>query len=269
MVMHPMVELSFKGRVIDDTGRGLGVSLSVWTPPPVARQVAVTNSDDDGFFVFRGVRENLVSIRVMAEGYLVRDLAGIKPMGQDMDIVMKRDTGARVNAFAGTADATMMNAEPLNASAREANATKRANAAWISGLRWLRGGSLNGEALRDEDLRGKVVVLRFSSAYVDASLARQYPDEPRLMSQLQKEFGARDVACVWILPAQDDSEIGRTLALDTEGDYPIAIDSRGKTGALFGVLAQGGMVVIDRKGVLRSLCDAQHVFKAVKECLGE
>lgn len=267
IVMHPMVELSLKGRVIDDTGRGLGVSLAVWTPPPVARQVAATNSDDEGFFVFRGVRENLVSIRAVAEGYLVRDVAGIKPMGQDVDIVMKRDTGARVNAFAGTADATLMNADPMNASAGASNATRRANATWISGLRWLRGGSLNGDALRDEDLRGKVVVLRFSSAYVDASLARQYPDEPRLMSQLQKEFWARDVVCVWILPAQDDSAIGSALALEAEGDYPIAIDLRGETGALFSVLAQGGMVVLDRKGVLRSLCDAQHVFKAVKECL--
>lgn len=290
MTMQAMGEVSLRGRVVDEMGRGIGVEIAVWTAPPVARQVAVTNSSDEGFFSFREVRENLVTLRVHAEGYLDREVPGLKPMGQDVDVVMKRGGGERGNAFAGMS-AVVPKAETANATggvkpfagvtngAERGNAfvgmsaavpkAETANAAVVSGLRWLRGGVLNGDAVREEDLRGKVVVLRFSSAYVDASLNHQYPGEARLLTQVQKEFGVQDVVCIWVLPAQDDTANGRKLALEAGGEYPVAVDGRGEVGAFFGIPEQGGNVVIDRKGVVRGVCDAQQVFRVVKVCVRE
>jgi hypothetical protein len=271
VVVYPLGEVSLKGRVVDDMGRGKSVALSVWTPPPVARQIAATNADDNGWFIFRDVRENLVSLRVMADGELAREVVGIKPMGQDLDIVLRKGSLSESVPVARASNGDIRgSAERRGVEHSKPGVTASSEAyAWVKGLRWLRGGRLDGGAIRADDLRGKVVVLRFSSAYMDESLSRQFPDEPRLLNQLQTKFGSGDMACAWILPAQDDSENGRKVALGAGGDYPIAIDSSGAIWKQFGVSAQGGHAVINRQGVLRYLCEAQNVFKAVKACLAE
>jgi hypothetical protein len=134
-------------------------------------------------------------------------------------------------------------------------------------LRWLRGDPPSGSPLSAEDLKGKVVVYHFSSAYLDASIKRQFPGEPGFLSQLARLFGAQGVRCVWILPADDGSEDAARLALETCTDLPIAVDRDGRMWKALGVMGYGGNVVVDRDGIMRAVCPDQHVFKVLKGVL--
>jgi hypothetical protein len=134
-------------------------------------------------------------------------------------------------------------------------------------LRWIQGDPITGSPLRVEDLKDHVVVYHFSSAYLDASLKNQYPAESGTLPQLAKLFGHRGVLCVWVLPAADDAEDAVQLALDTCKDLPIAVDRGGRMWQALGVTGYGGNVVVDRAGVMRTVCSDPQLFRVLKDVL--
>ena len=136
-----------------------------------------------------------------------------------------------------------------------------------SSLRWLRGDPAAGLPLNARDLKGHVVVYHFSPAYLDASLKRQFPDEPVLISQIARLFSRQGVICVWIVPAGDEVEDAARLALETCLDLPIAVDREGAMGKVLGVRGYGGNVVVDRDGLPRAACPDQQLFKVLKGVL--
>jgi hypothetical protein len=134
-------------------------------------------------------------------------------------------------------------------------------------LRWLRGDPAAGLPLTANDLRGHTVVYHFSPAYLDASLKRQFPDEPVFISQIARLFSRQGVICLWIVPAGDDVEDAARLALETCVDLPIAVDRDGAMGKVLGVRGYGGNVVVDRDGLMRTVCPDQQLFKVLKGVL--
>jgi hypothetical protein len=134
-------------------------------------------------------------------------------------------------------------------------------------LRWLRGDPVTGSPLGANDLNARVVVYHFSSAYLDASLKRQFPDEPGLISQMARLFSRQGVLCIWIIPAADNVEDATRLALETGVDVPIAVDRDGAMEKALGVMGYGGNVVVDRDGMMRAVCPDHQLFKVLKGVL--
>lgn len=268
ITMGAVGELSLKGRVADVAGHGVAAAVSVWTLPPIVQAVAATNSDDDGRFVFRDIRENVVTLKAEASGYGVREVTGLKPMGQEVDLVLRKAGTEREAEETPAAAGVTTNATRRTSEGEVTDTAAPSPAVWLPALTWLRGMPPNGEAPGASDLSGKVVVLGFASSYVESSLKQLYPAESGLLSRLQKEFEGRGLLCVWILPRADDSEGGRKLALESGGEHPIAVDGKGEVWPLFAVPSQGGYAVLDRNGILRCVCSGGQVFKVVKTCLG-
>lgn len=135
-------------------------------------------------------------------------------------------------------------------------------------LRWLRGDPTTDSPLNARDLKGHVVVFRFGSAYLDASLRRQFPNDACMPAQMVRLFNRDSVVFVWVLPASDVSEDAARVALETCVDLPIAVDGEGRMGAALRVMGHGGNIVVDRNGALRPPCTDQQVFKVLKDAMG-
>ncbi len=256
ILLRPEARIALQGRVWDAEGPVTGALVSAWSLPPVVRALVTTNTDAEGAFAFVELRENLVTLRVIAGARGSRQLAGIKPMGQDVDLILGPNGGADGDEADIQADAAQKNSAsplPMNAGA------------WVGQVQWLRGVAPNGDAPREEDWRGKVVVLRFSSAYVEASLRRQFPGEESLLARLEAEWRSRGVACAWVLPQADAVAGGRALALEADGDFPVALDTAGVVWSAFHLPPQGGYGVMDRKGQVKFVRDGGQVFRLVKE----
>jgi hypothetical protein len=134
-------------------------------------------------------------------------------------------------------------------------------------LRWLRGEPAAGSPLSVDDVKGRVVVYHFGSAYLESSLKRQFPNEPGYLSQISRMFRSEGVSCIWILPSTDGSEDAARLALETCGDIPIAVDRDGSMWKALGVMGYGGNVVVNRDGTLSPPCPNPHLFKVLKGIL--
>lgn len=256
ILLRPEEQIAIRGRVWDEAGAVTGALVSAWSLPPVVRSLVATNTDAGGFFAFPELRENLVTIRVDAGGRGRTELPGIKPMGQSVDLILERNAGAED----GGGSVAVRQEGPPDASLNPM--------AWAGAVPWLRGMAPNGETPRAEDWQGKVVVLRFSSAYVEASLRRQYPGENSLLARLDEEWRSRGVMCAWILPQADAGEGGKALALEADGEYPVALDLKGEIWPLFHLLPQGGYVVLDRGGRAWAAGDGARVFRLLKQVTG-
>jgi hypothetical protein len=134
-------------------------------------------------------------------------------------------------------------------------------------LHWLRGDPVSGAGLTREDLRRRVTVLHFRSAYLDASIRSQFPGETGTVEHIAKGYGAMGVACVWIVPSSEDSAEAQRLAMETYADIPIAVDQGGKMWQALGVTGYGGNMVVDSKGMAHSICTDQQLFRVVKSVL--
>jgi hypothetical protein len=133
--------------------------------------------------------------------------------------------------------------------------------------RWVRGEPLNGGPVTLESLRGRTVVIRFGSAYIEDSIRSEYPDEPGPVEQMVRLFGASGVAFVWILPASDDAEAQR-LALRCARGIPIAVDDDGATHRAYGAGGYSANVVVDESGVIRgATASASELFRMLKSLL--
>ena len=134
-------------------------------------------------------------------------------------------------------------------------------------LRWLRGDSVSDAPLRRDDLRGHVVVYHCSSAYLDASLRSQFPEESGVISQLSRAYGRRGVQFVWIVPASDHSDDALRLALETHADIPVAVDRDGGMWEALGLTGYGGNVVVNSEGSMCRVCTDQQLFHVLKAVL--
>ena len=286
IVLQQMGEVALRGKVVDDAGTPLRAEVSAWSLPPVERELARVNTDRDGHFILRDLRENAVAVKAEAEGLPARMLTGLKPMGQDMDIVLRGKAGSD-HAVAGR-DSSVPPASSLLAGEFEETALP---SRWMVSalpaplasfplplltLRWIRG-------LHDGrgELKGHVVVYHFGSPYVEEAVRSRYPDKQGNLSQLVKLYADADLVCVWVLregeekgePAQLAEALYPELAMGTlpipSGKSLAESASRAEDHVLpVGEWGGEGNVVVGRDGMIVSICSDTQLFKAVKKALG-
>ena len=134
-------------------------------------------------------------------------------------------------------------------------------------VRWLRGLAVSGATPREEDLRGKVVVYHFGSAFAESS-RHEESSESGALPLWPRGAGRESVICVWLLPAGEGSEEAVQVALGLAPDALIAVDTTGETYRAFGARAGTENTIVDGGGRVwaAGLRDEQ-VFRAVKEIL--
>jgi hypothetical protein len=142
---------------------------------------------------------------------------------------------------------------------------------------WLRGNLAMGAPFRWDEFRGRVVVFHFGSAYGEASLRSQYPDEGGVLSRLTELYGGRGCLCLWVLPESEGKGEAAQLALGLYPDFPVGVmreerrelsGERQESGK-WDWAREGGNVVMGREGRVQAVCSDQQVFKAVKKALEE
>jgi hypothetical protein len=227
VVLDALGDVMLRGRVVDEAGRGVATAVAAWSLPPVERELARVTTDAAGRFFFRELRETLVTLRVEDEAYEPRQVTGVKPMGQDLDIIVKAGprAGGGGPGLALREAGAAREAEPgREFMADEAGATPvAAPECELTRLRWLRGNPETGEAPDVRSLKGQVVVYHFGSAYVEASLRGDFPGEPGILSVLLRLYGARGVTVIWVLSRDEAGDEATRLALQLYPDLPVAV----------------------------------------------
>ena len=280
IILKPLGEISLGGRVVDQSGEAVQARVSAWTLPPGEHELARVEADQDGQFVFRDLGGALVVLKVDSEGCIPRSLPGLKPMGQEIDVVVRRsaeqgagskEQGARSGERGGRTPDFFNNLTTRQLNNR------------LSSLHWLRGNPETGEGVREEDLKGHVVVIHYGSAYVEASLRSQYPGETGVLSRLLKIYGDQGLVILWVLPEEEGKGEASRMAMELYPDLPVGSGEwgrgagsaelgagSGERGARSAELGAGsaedgvGNLVLGRDGRGRSFCSDQQLFKVVK-----
>jgi hypothetical protein len=137
-------------------------------------------------------------------------------------------------------------------------------------VRWVRGHPVSGVAPRDDELRGRVVVYHFGSAFSEAPARDETPPEASALQVWSRLFARDAVLCVWILPTGEDTEEAIRAALLAAPDAMIAVDLAGETYRAFGARETSGNTVADGDGRVRAAgCRDEQVFRAIKQLLSE
>ena len=132
--------------------------------------------------------------------------------------------------------------------------------------RWLRGESPDGGPANPADWRGRVVILHFASAYLETQLRRRLPGEMLLSERIFRLFEPRGAELLWILPDAENGPDAERLALQTAGEYPVAVDREGRTYRAYGVGTEPQNCVLDRRGrVAVRACSDSQLFRVVKD----
>ena len=275
VILQSLGEVSIRGRVVDEGGASLQAVVSVWSSPPVSRELARTSTDEDGRFMVRELRENWVVLKVESEKGVPRSIPGIKPMGQDIDVVVKQ--GGRAQPGQKRGNLPLPNGLADQDAGRQNNPlppdvpTVSQMGEFFNALRWIRGNPESGEPLRWEELKGRVVVVHFGSAYGEASLRGQYPNEPGMLSQLVKLYGDQGLACVWVVPEGEGKGDPAKVALELYPEVPIAASPGKPAGEAGGLIPPWGMeqgnFVVRRNGTILAISADLPLFKAVKEAV--
>jgi hypothetical protein len=138
----------------------------------------------------------------------------------------------------------------------------------LASVTWLRGNLETGAGFSWGDVQGRTVVFHFGSAYGEASLRAQYPDEGGALSRLMELFGHQGVLCLWVLPEGEARGEAAQLAL---GLYPEIPVGSGPWVAGYepwvASSGQGWNVVLGREGHVLAVCLDQQVLRAVKKAL--
>lgn len=275
IVVRRLGEITLRGRVVDESGGAARVTVTAWSLPPVEREVARVTSDREGRFVFRDLIENGVALKAEGEGYQPRTVTGIRPMGQDIDMVVKGDGLSVPGRQSGSAASSLpppAGTEPDEAPPSPARVP--AGPFPLESLHWLRGNADSGSPMDGQDLRMHVVVWHFGSPYVEAALRARYPGEPGILSQVMRVYGDAGVICVWVLLEDEDQSESARIALDLYPGLPVASLARsdmqaflaGKSGgqAAPAPVLEAGNLVMGRGGRVGMVCTDQQLFKAVK-----
>lgn len=274
IVVRKLGEISLRGRIMDESGTPVRADVAAWSLPPVEREVAHVSSDPDGRFILRDVHENTIAIRVAGDGYLPRQVTGIKPMGQDVDIVVRGNglSGASpVNPARLRETAPLFEPEGVDEGAAGLVVTLPSSPFPVEAMQWIRGNSETGAPLSPQELAGHVVVWHFGSAYVDAALRARYPSDPGNLLQIMRLYGDEGVVVIWVLPAGESGGDAVRVAVELCPGVPLAILSKGAgkspASPSVPVSVEGldsGNVVVGRSGLVRTVCSDQQLFKAVK-----
>jgi hypothetical protein len=277
IVIRRMGEITLRGRVMDESGGALRVKVTAWSLPPVEREVARVMSDREGRFVFRDLYENGIALKAEGEGYQPRTVTGLKPMGQDIDMVLKGDGLSIPGRQAGV---RIQDSPPSSSVEVEEGAPDPrlfpAGPFPFESLHWLRGNADNGAPLEQQDLKSRVVVWHFGSAYREAALRAQYPGEPGVLAQIMRLYADAGVICVWVLGEGEDQAEAARVALDLYPGLPVAslapavvtVFMTGKPGGPPAPVLESGNLVMGRDGRMSAVCTDQQLFKAVKAAVG-
>lgn len=131
--------------------------------------------------------------------------------------------------------------------------------------RWVRGDPGTGQSLRSEDLRGKIAIIHFGSVYVAASLRSRFQREGNALGQVLKTYGGRGVTAVWLLPTEEGDEAAGRLAAELVPEAVIGVDRKGESYRALGSGETTGNIVADPRGIVRSVCTDQQLFRTVKD----
>ena len=131
--------------------------------------------------------------------------------------------------------------------------------------RWIRGDPATGGAPGPGDVRRRVTIYHFGSAYIEQSLRDQYPRELGALTQALRTYGHSGVTGVWILPDTENDETVKRMALELTPAALIAVDRSGETYRTFGAGETSGNIVADEKGIVASICTDQQLFRVVKD----
>ena len=281
IVLQQLGEISLRGRIVDESGAAVQAEVAAWSLPPVDREVARVSSDSRGLFIFRDLRENAVTLKVEGEGFLPRSLTGLKPMGQEIDMVLKGNglseklSGKVAKGGGAQAQRDVLALEGEVQAVPSGGAVQlvsRPNPLPLQGLLWLRGNPESGSPLLGRDLGGHVVVIHFRSSYVESAVRSQYPGEPGPLSQLMRLYSASGLICLWALPEGESRGEAARIALELYPDLPVASLPRAEDAAT-GILpasvwsVESGNIVMGRDGLVRTACSDQQLFKAVKAAI--
>ena len=251
--------VSLSGRVVDEAGLPARMEVSAWSMPPVERELARVSTDEAGMFIFRDLQENLVSVRITQAGYVPKSVIGLKPMGQAVDLVVKRSEARDQRSEARD---QRSEARDQRAEGGETSATQQFNslATILPGIYWLRGNPETGGAVTELDLKGRVVVCHFGSAYLESAWRSRYPGAEGILSILTRVYGDDRVRCLWLLPEGESGREGEAakLALELYPDLPVG----GAAG-----LPSAGNLVFGPGGQAEGLCSDLQLFKMVKAVL--
>ncbi len=135
-------------------------------------------------------------------------------------------------------------------------------------VRWVRGDPVSGAAPHDEDMRGRVVVYHFGSAFAESSRQDKATAGSVSLSLWSRAFGRDAVMCVWILPSGEGSDEVTQVALGLAPEAMVAVDTDGSTYRAFGAGETPENTVTDGEGRVRvGGCRDEQVFRAVKDAL--
>jgi hypothetical protein len=226
---------------------GGGARMAYSVPLPLDRLVPPVCSGSNGAFWVQGLPASL--------------RYEITPEKSDYRVILKGD----VEPFQGADDATLDRSNTL--------ATQPLSNL-LASVTWLKGSPETGAPLRWDELRGRVVVFHFGSAYGEASVRAQYPEEGGALSRLMELNGPQAVWCLWLLPEGEGRGDAAQLALGLYPEIPVGSGAgaagrepwvdRGPWGVSSG---QSWNVVMGRDGRVQAVCSDQQVFRVVKKAL--
>ncbi len=135
-------------------------------------------------------------------------------------------------------------------------------------VRWIRGHPVSGVAPRDDELRGRVAVYHFGSAFSEPPVRGETARDLSALQVWSRLFARDSVLCLWILPTGEDTEEAIRAALTAAPDAMIAVDLSGETYRAFGARETAGNTVADGEGrVWAPDCRDEQVFRAVRQLL--
>ena len=292
IVLQKLGEVSLRGKIVDESGAPAQAEVAAWSLPPVDREVARVTTDPAGRFVFRDLRENGVTLKVEGDGFLSKSIIGLKPMGQDIDVVLRGNGLSARNPEKGARSKEAGEQQSVLTFESEDHDTLSSGRLPFSFMnfpafpfplppcdfQWLRGNPESGAPVLARDLKGHVVVFHLGSAYVESALRAQYPGESSVLSNIMRLYGDSGVICLWVVPEGEARGDAARMALELYPELPVASLPRSGREAggpgrnektpvesIWGV--EHGNIVVGRDGLVRTLCSDQQLFKAVKAAI--
>lgn len=265
IIVRRLGEVSLRGRVVDDSGVPARVEVAALALPPVEMELVRVRTDREGRFVLRDIRENGISLVVEGPGYIGKTVKGLRPIGQDIDIIVKGDgLSAHAPISSGKMLSTNEEVEALEEGMREPLRPDTVLPP-LASLHWLRGNPDTGVPPTAAEMKGHVVIWHFGSAYVEAARRAQYPGEGGAVTHLLHLYGESGLVCIWVLP--DGESAGEPLRVALEA-CPGAYLASWRSGR-FPELPEAGNIVVGRTGVASLPCTDLQLYKAVKDAVME
>ena len=249
---------TLSGKIVDVDGNPIKDALimikPVWHESGKYRRSQETRPD--GKFKFENIIENFVNLFVHLPEIGSKTFEKVKVDRDEIKLVFDKPDEGKTYGFVFKKQGVVM-LEGESAPKLEVN-------------RWI-----NGDPVKLNDLRGKVVVLDFMNHEEIRKDSNEYTyTKTRLIKALQEEYGDRGVVCIGIHEHTDDIETVKKLIKENKLQYSIAIDkkssepgSRGKTFDTYAVSRFNKNIVVDKNGNTHPDIYGQYLENKVKELL--